>query len=49
MCYNEMLDVLKKIFCCCHRCLRYYLLYDKNVIKFEKAVAHSPEPIDFES
>lgn len=29
----ELMGLLDRMFCGCHRCLRYYLYYDKNVIK----------------
>lgn len=48
MCHYEFLDILKKLFCQCHRCLRYYLLFDKNPISFEKSVTGDFGNIDFE-
>jgi hypothetical protein len=36
----ELMDMLKKILCSCHRCTRYYLLNDKNPIEFHKKVTN---------
>lgn len=49
MSYYELMDILKKIFCCCHRCMRHYLLWDKNVVKFEKPVAFIQNEVPFET
>jgi hypothetical protein len=48
MCHYEFLDILKKLFCQCHRCIRYYLLFDKNTIQFDKPVTLSFDNINFE-
>lgn len=37
---NELMEILKKILGGCHRCYKYYLLNDKNAIKYEKGVTH---------
>ena len=47
-CHYEFFDILKKLFAGCHRAMRYYLLYDKNTLKFEGAVTKSFENINFE-
>jgi len=47
--YYEIFDILKKLLCNCHRCMRFYLLKDKNVIKFDQPVANAPEETDFEA
>ncbi len=48
MSHYEIFDMLKKLFCCCHRCIKYYLLFDKNVIKFDAPVAHCEDGLIFE-
>jgi len=30
MCCHELMQLLKKMFCGCHRALRYFLFNDKN-------------------
>jgi hypothetical protein len=47
--YYELFDILKKLFCCCHRSIKYYLLHDKNVIPCENAVAQCENGSIFES
>ena len=32
----ELMDILKKILCCCHRSAKYYFLNDKNQVAFNK-------------
>lgn len=34
----ELMDMLKKIFCQCQRCFKYYLLNDKNAVAFDTGV-----------
>jgi hypothetical protein len=46
--HYELFDILKKMFCCCHRSMRFYMLYDKNALVFEKPVAVAPENVLFE-
>lgn len=45
----EFLDILKKFFCSCHRCIRYYYLHDKNPIHFDHSVTQKFDNINFES
>jgi hypothetical protein len=40
--------MLKKILCGCHRCIRYYILFDKNPIEFINSVTQPFPGIDFE-
>lgn len=47
MCYYEFFDILKKLFCCCHRCIRYYVMFDKNTYSFDNPVTLSFENVDF--
>lgn len=35
---NEFVDILRKIFCGCQRCYKYYLLNDKNAIVYDNGV-----------
>jgi hypothetical protein len=49
MCYPEFMDILKKFFSLCHRCIRYYLLFDKNVIPFDMPVTKTFEGTNFEA
>lgn len=42
------MDILKKFFALCHRCIRYYLLFDKNVLPFEQPVTRALDTVDFE-
>ena len=45
----ELLDVLKKIFGGCHRCLKYYLLNDKAQVSItDKSVTNYFAHINFE-
>ncbi len=43
------MDMLKKIFCGCQRCYKYYLLNDKAALKFENGVTQDFEGINFEN
>jgi ubiquitin carboxyl-terminal hydrolase 9/24 len=47
-CAYEFLDILRKIFCGCHRCYKYYLLNDKAEITYEKGVTNSYGHLNFE-
>lgn len=47
-CTYELVDILKKIFCGCHRCFKFYLLNDKPAIKFEKQVTENFDHLTFE-
>ena len=50
MCGYELMDTLKKLFCCCHRCVKYYIENDKNPIIFENSVTvASNAEINFEA
>lgn len=40
--------MLKKIFCSCHRCIKYYLLHDKEPIKFENSITQTFDHVIFE-
>ncbi|CDW78729.1 UNKNOWN [Stylonychia lemnae] len=44
----ELMDILKKLFGCCHRCIKFYIENDKNPIQFENPVTKSYAGIDFE-
>jgi hypothetical protein len=44
----ELMDMLKKLFCCCHRCARYYILNDKNTVNFDHPVTVKMDHINFE-
>lgn len=44
----ELMDILKKIFCSCHRCIKYYIQHDKNPIQFDQPVTQNLSHIDFE-
>ena len=48
MCWPEFVDILKKLFGCCHRCLRFYLLHDKNQIKYEQTITIDQHEANFE-
>jgi len=39
-CYYELFDILRKIFCSCHRCIKYYYFYDKNIKKRENMITN---------
>ena len=47
-CAYEFFDLLKKLFCCCHRCTRYYLLNDKDPVEYKKPVTKKFDHINFE-
>jgi hypothetical protein len=47
-CSYELLDILKKLFGCCHRCIKYYQLHDKKPIVYENAVTQKFDHINFE-
>lgn len=42
------MDILKKIFCCCHRCLKYYIQNDKNTVNFDHSVTVKMDHVNFE-
>jgi hypothetical protein len=45
----EIMDIMKKIFGGCHRCIKYYLLNDKAQVPLtEKSVTNSFEHVNFE-
>lgn len=45
----ELMDILKKIFCSCQRCIKYYLLNDKDAITFDKGVTQKFDHLNFEA
>jgi hypothetical protein len=44
----EIIELLKKMFGGCHRCIKYYILNDKAAMAFEKPVTNSYTHIIFE-
>ena len=44
-----MMDMLRKIFCGCQRCFKYYLMNDKNQITYENGVTQKFDNINFEA
>ena len=45
----ELMDMLKKIFGGCHRCMKYYLLNDKAQVSLtDKSVTNSFSHVNFE-
>lgn len=44
----ELVDILKKIFCYCSRCYKYYQLNDKSAVAYEKSVTQNFDHIQFE-
>lgn len=49
MCWPEFVDILRKIFGCCHRCARYYLLFDKKQFKYDQLITIDETETDFEA
>ena len=48
LCFYEFTDTLKKIFCLDHRCIRYYMLFDKNTVQFDNMVTQNFDHVNFE-
>lgn len=44
----ELMDILKKLFCCCHRSIKYYIHNDKNPVNFDHPVTVKMDHINFE-
>ena len=44
---TEMMGILSRLFCGCHRSMRLYLHYDRNVEKFDKPVTKDFSDCDF--
>lgn len=48
LCTYEIVDIMKKIYCGCIRCIKFYLLHDKAADKSEKGVTANFEHLTFE-
>lgn len=46
-CACELMGLMHRFLCGCHRCLRFYIHYDRNPLPFEKSVTRVYEDVDF--
>lgn len=49
LCAHELMGLIHRFLCGCHRCLRFYIHYDKNVKEFAKPIHKPIEGFDFEA
>jgi hypothetical protein len=49
MCANELMGLLYRFLCGCHRCLRFYIHYDKNAKEFANPIHRVYEDVDFQA
>jgi hypothetical protein len=48
-CCCELMGLMHRFLCGCHRCLRFYIHYDRPPVKFEKSITRDYSDIDFPS
>lgn len=48
LCYYEVMEMLKNLFCLNHRTARFYCRYDREPAKLERCVTKDLEPRNFE-